>query len=453
MARRPEALAHKAGVHTDVVTGDVLDRASVDVAMRDVHTAYYLVHSMGSAGSFEEADRAGARNFGKAAQAAGVKRIVYLGGLGSDEETLSPHLRSRQEVGDILRESGVPVTEFRASVVIGSGSLSFEMVRALVERLPFMITPRWVDVLTQPIAIDDLLLYLMAALHLPSSDSRVFEIGGSDVVSYADIMSEYAHQRGLKLRMLPVPVITPYVSSLWLGLVTPLYARVGRKLIESIIHATIVTNDDALLAFDVRPMGIEAAIRRALAYEEREFAETRWSDALSSAGKAPSWGGVLFGTRLVDSRTVRVPVTAAQAFAPIQAIGGETGYYRFNWLWHVRGVMDMLVGGVGMRRGRPHPFTLRTGDTVDFWRVETIEPDKRLKLFAEMKVPGRAWLEFEVSSEGDEAVIRQTAIFDPVGWMGLAYWYALYPLHEFVFTGMLRGIARVAENPTLNSHP
>ncbi|MEO7363609.1 MAG: SDR family oxidoreductase, partial [Gemmatimonadaceae bacterium] len=444
MARRPEALRHKAGVHTEVVAGDVLDRASLDSAMRNVHTAYYLVHSMGASGSFEEADREGARNFSEAAKAAGVQRIVYLGGLGSEEEELSPHLRSRQEVGELLRQSGVPVTEFRASVVIGSGSLSFEMVRALVERLPFMITPRWVNVLTQPIAIDDLLAYLAAALQLPQSESRIFEIGGSDVVCYADIMREYAQQRGLKLRLLPVPVITPYVSSLWLGLVTPLYARVGRKLIESIIHATVVTTDDAMHAFDVQPMGIEAAIQRALAREEREFAETRWSDALSSAGKAPSWGGELFGTRLVDSRTVRIRATPAQAFAPVQAIGGETGYYAFNWLWRIRGVMDMLVGGVGMRRGRPHPLTLEVDDTVDFWRVEAIEPDKRLKLFAEMKVPGRAWLEFEVSSEGTETIIRQTAIFDPVGWLGLAYWYALYPVHELVFTGMLRGIARVA---------
>lgn len=269
LARRPEAVRRTANASTEVVAGDVLDRPSLEVAMRGVDAAYYLVHSMGSSGSFEEADRLAARNFGQAAKACGVKRIIYLGGLGSDEAALSPHLRSRQEVGHILRESGVPVLEFRASIVIGSGSLSFEMIRTLVERLPIMITPKWVDVMAQPIAIDDLLEYLLAALRLPVSQYAVYEIGGADQVSYADIMREYARQRGLRIRMLPVPVLTPYLSSLWLGLVTPLYARVGRKLIESITHPTVVRDDAAFRTFAIRPMGIKEAIRRALAHEER----------------------------------------------------------------------------------------------------------------------------------------------------------------------------------------
>jgi uncharacterized protein YbjT (DUF2867 family) len=263
LARRPEALRQKAGSSTEVVAGDVLDRSSLDIALRGVDTAYYLVHSMGSS-SFEEADRQAARNFGQAAKAAGVRCIIYLGGLGSGGEALSPHLRSRQEVGRILREFSVPVLEFRASIVIGSGSLSFEMIRSLVERLPIMITPRWVNVMAQPIAIDDLLEYLLAALLLPVSQYGVYEIGGADQVCYADIMSEYARQRGLRIRMIPVPVLTPYLSSLWLGLVTPLYARVGRKLIESIIHPTVVRDDAALRTFAVRPVGIEEAIRRVL---------------------------------------------------------------------------------------------------------------------------------------------------------------------------------------------
>ena len=269
LARRPEAVRRTANAPTEVVAGDVLDRPSLEVAMRGVDAAYYLVHSMGSSGSFEEKDRLAARNFGQAAKACGVKRIIYLGGLGSDEAALSPHLRSRQEVGHILRESGVPVLEFRASIVIGSGSLSFEMIRTLVERLPIMITPKWVDVMAQPIAIDDLLEYLLAALRLPVSQYAVYEIGGADQVSYADIMREYARQRGLRIRMLPVPVLTPYLSSLWLGLVTPLYARVGRKLIESITHPTVVRDDAAFRTFAIRPMGIKEAIRRALAHEER----------------------------------------------------------------------------------------------------------------------------------------------------------------------------------------
>jgi uncharacterized protein YbjT (DUF2867 family) len=429
---------------TEVVAGDVLDRVTLDAALDGVDVAYYLVHSMGADGSFEDADRLAARNFGQAAKAAGVARIIYLGGLGSEEEELSAHLRSRQEVGALLRESGVPVLEFRASIVIGSGSLSYEMIRSLVERLPVMITPKWVKVPAQPIAIDDLLAYLVEALELPASACRIYEIGGADRMSYADIMQVYARLRGRKLRMIPVPVLTPYLSSLWLGLVTPLYARIGRKLLESIVHSTVVRDDTALRAFAVRPMGVEAAVRRALTREDRELAATRWSDALSAGGEQPSWGGVQFGPRLVDSRTIRVTVPPDQAFRPIQQIGGDTGWYAWDWLWHVRGFLDLLVGGVGIRRGRPSPTTLSVGDAVDFWRVEAVEANRLLRLAAEMKLPGRAWLEFEVTGDASGSTIRQTASFDPVGPLGRAYWYALYPVHHLVFGGMLRAIARAA---------
>jgi uncharacterized protein YbjT (DUF2867 family) len=265
LVRRAAALTHASNSATEVVSADLLDRSSLDAALRGVDAAYYLVHSMGSSGSFEDADRQAARNFGEAAKAAGVGRIIYLGGLGSTDEALSPHLRSRHEVGRILRESGVPVIEFRASIVIGAGSLSFEMIRSLVERLPVMITPKWVRVTAQPIAIDDVLAYLLAALTLPIAESRIYEIGGADQVSYADLMRSYARQRGIRLRMISVPVLTPYLSSLWLGLVTPLYARIGRKLIESIIHSTVVRDDAAQSTFAVRPMGVEEAVRRAIA--------------------------------------------------------------------------------------------------------------------------------------------------------------------------------------------
>ena len=444
LARRPEVLQGKVRFLTEVAAGDVLDRASLDAAFRGVDVAYYLVHSMGSSGSFEEADRQAALNFGAAAKAAGVRRIIYLGALGSEGEALSPHLRSRQEVGEILRQSGVPVVEFRASIVIGSNSLSFEMIRSLVERLPIMITPKWVKVPAQPIAIDDLLEYLVAALRLPASQERIYEIGGADQVSYAEIMRVYAEQRGLWLRMIPVPVLTPFLSSLWLGLVTPLYARIGRKLIESIVHSTVVRDAAALDTFAVRPVGMREAVRRALVGEERHFAATRWSDSLSSSGGVKSWGGVQFGNRLVDSRVASVAVAPEVAFRPIERIGGDTGWYGWGWLWGLRGILDLLVGGVGLRRGRPSPTTLHAGDTVDFWRVESLEPGRRLRLAAEMKLPGRAWLEFEVTPDGAGSAIRQTAIFDPVGLPGRAYWYALFPLHELVFGGMLRGIARAA---------
>lgn len=444
LARRPEILLSKVTADTEVVAGDVLDRESLGPALDGVKVAYYLIHSMGATGSFEESDRIGARNFAEMAAAAGVERIIYVGGLGDENEELSSHLRSRQEVGQILRESGVPVIEFRASIVIGSGSLSFEMIRSLVERLPIMITPKWVMRSAQPIAIEDLIAYLIGAIDLPVSESQLFEIGGADQVSYAEIMRVYAKCRGLRIRMIPVPVLTPYLSSLWLGLVTPLYARVGRKLIQSIVHSTVVSDTRALKVFDIQPMGIEAAVRRALDNEEKEFAETRWSDSLSSSGKIPSWTGVRFGTRLVDARTIQVARPPAIAFQPIQRIGGDTGWYACNWLWHLRGFLDLLVGGVGMRRGRSHAETLRVGDTVDFWRVEAYEPEHRLRLVAEMKLPGRAWLEFEVNEDDTNSTIHQTAIYDPIGLLGRIYWYAVCPLHHFVFSGMIHRIAEAA---------
>jgi uncharacterized protein YbjT (DUF2867 family) len=452
LARRPDMVRAKAGPATDVVAGDVLDRSSIDRAMRGVDVAYYLIHSMGSSDPFEQADRDAARNFGEAAKAAGVSRIIYLGGLGNTEEALSAHLRSRHEVGDVLRESGVPVLEFRASIIIGSGSLSFEMIRSLTERLPIMITPKWVKVPAQPIAIDDVLHYLVAALELPLSKCRIYEIGGADKVSYADIMLAYARQRGIRLRMISVPVLTPYVSSLWLGLVTPLYARIGRKLIESIIHSTVVRDAAALETFAIRPMGIDDAIRHAIASEDRDFAATRWSDALSSSGALPTWGGVQFGPRLVDSRTVRIAAAQAAAFAPILRIGGRTGWYAWNWLWWLRGILDLLVGGVGLRRGRRSDTSLSVGDTLDFWRVEAVSTGF-LRLAAEMKLPGRAWLEFEVTAADSFVTIRQTATFDPIGLLGRAYWYALYPLHQLVFGGMLREIARAARREPAGDAP
>ncbi len=446
LARRPEFLRAHVATTTEVVPGDVLDQPSLDRALNGIETAYYLVHSMGASGSFETNDRRAAENFAEAAKAAGVQRIIYLGGLGDDTQSLSPHLRSRQEVGRLLRVSGIPVLEFRASIVIGSGSLSFELIRSLVERLPIMTTPKWVSMPAQPIAIDDLIAYLIAALDLPITEYRIYEIGGADQVSYADIMKAYARHRGMRIRMIPVPVLTPFISSLWLGLITPLYARIGRKLIESIVHSTVVRDDSALRIFPIRPMGIEAALQKALANEDREFAMTRWSDALSSAGNVRSWGGVRFGTRLVDSRTIAVNAPPSDAFRPIRRIGGTAGWYAWNVLWQIRGFLDLLVGGVGLRRGRPHPEELRVGDTVDFWRVEAYEPDHRVRLAAEMKLPGRAWLEFEVTGDESSSTIRQTAIFDPIGLLGLLYWYGIYPLHLMVFKGMLKNIAAEATN-------
>lgn len=450
LARRPEFLASRVGSGTEVVEGDVLRPETLGPALDGVHTAYYMVHSMGSlsAEGFEAQDLQAANNFGRAASEAGVSRIVYLGGLGDEDADLSPHLRSRHEVGRALSDWGVPVIEFRASVVIGSGSLSFEMLRSLVERLPVMVTPRWVHITAQPIAIGDLLSYLEAALDLELDESRVYEIGGADRVSYGELMSEYARQRELRRAMIPVPLLTPGLSSLWLGLVTPLYARVGRALIESICHETVVRDDHAQQDFAIEPIGVREALARALANEDREFAETRWSDAISAGGTDTglfgSYGGVSRGRRLADSRECELAVTPEEAFAPIRRIGGKTGWYAQNWLWRLRGFIDLLVGGVGLRRGRPDPEHLSVGDTVDWWRVETYEPDSLLRMRAEMKLPGRAWIEFEVRPTDRGSVIRQTAVFDPSGLLGLLYWYGVYPLHAVVFRGMLAGIAKAA---------
>ena len=443
LARKPEFLRPRVAASTQVVRGDVFELPSLNEAMKDVHTAYYLVHSMAAGGGFEERDRMGAENFARAAREKGVKRIIYLGGLGGGER-LSSHLASRQEVGEILRSSGVPTIEFRASIIIGSGSLSFEMVRALVEKLPVMTTPRWVRSQAQPIAVEDVTAYLSKALELEDDNSYVFEIGGADQVSYRTIMQEYARQRGLRRIMIPVPVLTPWLSSLWLGLVTPFYSRVGRQLIEGVRNDTVVEDDLAMRVFDLRPRGIQEAIARALSNEEQEFAETRWSDALSSRASLTAWGGERFGSRIVDSATIAVSCEPATAFASIRRIGGKTGWYYADWLWRLRGLIDLLVGGAGMRRGRRSQESLVPGDTVDFWRVEAFEPDRLLRLLSEMRLPGRAWLQFEVEGEESGSVIRQTAIFDPLGLPGLAYWYGLYPIHRAVFKGMLRGIAKAA---------
>ena len=442
LARRPEFLAPRVAESTAVVKGDVLDRGSLMQAMADVETAYYLVHSMSDDGDWVAMERRSARVFGEVAAQAGVQRIIYLGGLGTGPD-LSDHLQTRQDVGRILGEAGVPVLELRASIIIGSGSLSFEMIRSLVEKLPIMTTPSWVSVQAQPISIEDVIAYLIEARTAPLPHSRVFEIGGSDVVSYGEIMREYARQRGLHRLMIPVPVLTPAISSLWLGLVTPLYARVGRKLIEGVRNPTVVQDDAALRTFAVRPRGVSESIRRALANEDREFASTRWSDANGHSSKRPR----RYGRRIVDSQTVRVNVPPAEAFETVRRIGGDVGWYCGDVLWQIRGFLDRLVGGPGLRRGRRDPVDLRPGDALDFWRVEAFEPDQMLQLRAEMKLPGRAWLQFEVEPDNGGTILTQTAVFDPTGLAGLLYWYALLPMHTPMFRGMLRNVARAAEAP------
>ncbi|MDE0218575.1 MAG: SDR family oxidoreductase [Spirochaetaceae bacterium] len=449
VTRRPELTGGRFGAGTEVVAGDVLDADSMRRAMAGVGLAYYLVHSLGARGHFEQEEERAARSFVAAAQDAGVRRIVYLGGLAHPDELAreagagaSAHMSSRLRVGELLRGSAIPTVEFRASVVIGAGSLSFELIRALVQRLPVMVTPRWVSVEAQPIAIADVIAYLVAALDLPLDGSRVFEIGGAEVTSYRGLMEDYARQRGLRRLFVPVPFLTPQLSSLWLGLVTPIFARVGRKLIESITMPSVVRDRSALDGFAVRPRGYRDAIRQALADEDARLVATSWSDALSaSEGRRGPGAGTRFGNRLIDSRAVTVAASPERAFAPIRTIGGARGWYHANALWRLRGVVDRLLGGVGMKRGRRDPEKLRAGDVVDCWRVVACDAPRVLSLEAEMRLPGRAWLQFEVTPCAEGTSIRQTAVFDPIGLGGLLYWYVLYLPHLLIFRGMLAALA------------
>ncbi|MBT3344698.1 MAG: SDR family oxidoreductase [Gemmatimonadetes bacterium] len=425
-----------------VMVGDLLDAGTLVEAMTGVDVAYYMVHSMGASGSFEEKDRQAAHNFGDAARQAGIGRVVYLGGLGSGDD-LSPHLRSRQEVGEILA-GYVPTVELRASVVLGAGSLSFEMIRALVERLPVMVTPKWVEVQAQPIAIDDLLDYLEQSMDIPVDGSCIVEVGGADCCSYGDLMREYGRQRQLSRWMIPVPVLTPRLSGLWLGLVTPLYARVGRALLDSTRHPTVVENPAPSLEwFDVQPMGMSQAIATAFAHED---AQPLAPASLAVAAPArPPLAGIRIGNRFVDARSMVVDAKPVEVFAPIRRIGGSTGWYAWNGLWTLRGWLDLLVGGQGMTPGRRDPEELTVGDTVDCWTVEEIVKENSLLLRSQMRLPGRAWLHFEVTPLSGGTQIRQTAVFDPRGLLGLAYWYLVCPLHGLVFRGMLRGLAQAAK--------
>ncbi|RPI08496.1 MAG: SDR family oxidoreductase, partial [Acidobacteriales bacterium] len=355
LCRNPETLRWRVAPGTELVRGDLLQPASLGAAFSGVDTAFYLVHSMHAGREFETQERESAANFALAAREAGVRRIIYLGGLAHGGE-LSPHMRSRAQTGNILRSSGIPVVEFQASIVIGSGSASFEMIRALVERLPVMITPRWVNTAAQTIAIEDVIEYLSAAIRLPFEGNLTVEIGGSDVTSYLGIMREFTRQRKLRRCILRVPFLSLSLSSRWLTLITPVYASIGRSLIESVRNPSVVRSPIAAELFAVRPMGITRAIERALANEDRPAAESRWSDARALAappGLAPEPGRDL----LINEHTARVPLTPDQAFAPIRRIGGRTGWYFGTLLWRIRGLIDLMQGGVGMRRGRPDPET------------------------------------------------------------------------------------------------
>ncbi len=437
--------------HVDVVRGDVLEPDTLDAALAGIDVAYYLIHSMRGGENFHERDIRAARNFSAAAERQGVKRVIYLGGLGESATELSPHLRSRQQTGDALRECAVPVTEFRAGVIVGSGSLSFEMIRYLTERVPIMICPRWVFTRIQPISIRDTLDYLVSALDTPESAGQIIEIGGAEVITYRDMMFGYAHARGLRRYMIPVPILTPRLSSYWVHLVTPIPSDIARPLIEGLRNEVIVRDDTARKFFpNIQPVTFAVAVSRALEKLKASEVETSWADALVSS--QPDAIPAVLTTHegmFLEQRQEFVKATPSAVFQAFASLGGSNGWLYFDWAWYLRGLLDRLVGGVGLRRGRRHPTEVRVGDALDFWRVEAVETDRLLRLRAEMKVPGLAWLQFKAEPlEGGGTKLIQTAFFAPKGLFGLLYWYGLYPLHGLIFSGMIHKLAQRAEGPT-----
>ena len=468
LAREPRKLASRPwGSHprVEIIPGDAGDPDALARAMIGCGAAYYLIHSMMAAGpAYRERDLAIARGFARAAEAAGLERIIYLGGLGETGQGLSRHLSSRREVEKALSSGSVPVTTLRAAMIIGSGSASFEILRYLVERLPFMVTPKWVTTECQPIAVRNALHYLAACLETPETIGRTLDIGGPDVRPYRDVLQTMAKALGLRRRVIvPVPVLTPRLSSLWIHLVTPVSRHIARPLADGLRNRVVCRNDDAARLMPQTLLSIEEAIAAAIRAGGTGGAETTWLDAGVIPGD-PAWAG---GALYEDDRSVAVRAPSEAVFAAVCRVGGKQGWYSASWLWKLRGALDKLAGGPGLARGRRHADRIEFGDVVDFWRVTGLEPGRRLELRAEMKLPGEAALIFELEPGATSADtgtsakhplggmpttrLRQLARFRPRGLPGLLYWFSVKPLHGFVFSRMLRDIQRSAETPTPES--
>ncbi len=446
LARDPRRLLGRPWAErVEVVQADVLDPSSLPAALEGVDTAYYLVHSMLGGEDFHARDLRAAGHFAQAAREAGVQRIIYLGGLGDPNADLSKHLRSRQETGQALRATGIPVIEFRAGIVVGAGSISFEMIRYLAERVPVMISPRWVFTRTQPISIRNVLDYLEAALTIPLEGSRVFEIGGPEVLTYGEMLHGYASVRGLKRWIVPVPVLTPRLSSYWVHWVTPIPASIARPLIEGLRNEVVVRDDQARHAFPaIEPIPYRQAVSEALSNLDGKL-ETSWSDALvTSLGDTPPVELVTEEGMIIERRIIELDLPAKALYRAFTSLGGANGWLYANWAWHLRGLVDRIFGGVGFRRGRRDPDTLRPGDALDFWRVEELVENRKMLLRAEMKLPGSAWLLFEIQPSGGRSRLAQVAYFAPRGLAGFLYWYLLYPIHRLIFSGLIRGVVRRA---------
>lgn len=459
MAREPRRLMGRWESDTqradqlEIVFGDVMQPESLVEALRDVDVAYYLIHAMGDGEvGFVEREKQGALAFAHAAERANISRIIYLGGLGRRDERTSAHLHSRHNTGTLLRTGRVPVTEFRAAMIVGSGSASFEMLRHLTEKLPAMICPRWINTRTQPIFIVDVLNYLVASLQCPDTAGRVLDIGGPDILTYREMMQIYADVQHLRRLIITVPVLTPRLSSYWVNLVTPIPASIAAPLIEGLRSETICENDEAHKLLPIPLTPFREAVVRALNATNDLRVPTRWTGAVQGAiprrldtmreeNQLPADGKGL----IRDIQQVRTTADLNALRRAVARVGGKVGWYYANWLWDIRGSMDRLIGGVGVRRGRRHPEQIVIGDPIDFWRVEDYTPD-RLLLRAEMKVPGRAWLEFRLHKADEQTqVLTQTAYYLPGSIWGYLYWFALLPIHYFVFSNMARNMVRWAE--------
>jgi uncharacterized protein YbjT (DUF2867 family) len=458
LARTPEKLAGRPWAHhpqLEIVRGDLFDLPSIQAACKGCRAAYYLVHSMNpETGDFAAADRQAAENFAQVAESAGLENIVYLSGLGDTDAGLSHHLRSRSETGEVLRQWQVPVTILRAAMIIGSGSASFEIMRYLVERLPIMVTPRWVQTRCQPIAVRNVLAYLVGCLEVKATCGETFDIGCEEVLTYEDLMRLYAEEAGLRRRLIiPVPVLTPKLSSYWIHLVTPVPASLARPLAEGLSSPVLCREQRIRALIPQQLFDCRTAIRLALAQIREQHVESTWYDAGETppvewiSPSDPSWAG---GAVFVDARQMTLDVEPDKVWQVLIRIGGETGWYYADWLWRLRGLIDKLCGGVGLRRGRRDPDQLVPGDALDFWRVARVETSRRLMLVAEMKFPGEAVLTFELEATDCGTRVVQKAYYLPRGLSGLVYWWLVFPFHYFVFNGMLRGIADASKGNLLD---
>jgi len=435
----------------EVVEGDVSDFDSLSVAMAGIEVAYYLIHSLAKGDNFIESEITAARNFARAAKEAGVHHIIYLGQLGQPAvgKPVSPYVKARHQTGDALRETGIHVTEFRVGVIVGSGSITFEMIRYLTERWPFLVCPLWAYTFSQPILITDILAYLVSALELSTIDSRIIEIGGPDQITFTEMLIGYSIERGLTRFVFPVRVMTPGLSAYWTRLITPITVNVARPIIEMMSSNAIVTDNQAEQLFPhIRPMPYHQAVRRAILRTDTNQVETSWSDALvTSMGKIGT--PVILGSTegfYIERRQWVVKASPEACYRAFTSLGGDTGWLYWNWTWTLRGWMDEAVGGVGLRRGRRHAIDLRIGEAVDFWRVEALEPNRLMRLRAEMKVPGQAWLECQVKPiDKDKSLLQINALFEPKGVGGPLYWYFFYIPHIFIFSGMAKKIGERAE--------